>query len=114
MSSPGASYGVISRLLTEAQAAAEARAVWFRPLAPQTRYTLDVVAGPLIGDFLSLESQAYDAGAGATPYHGELILAIDPKFRESLKQVNVFLHPIDNSDGAQLSVELAKITPDNL
>ena len=39
-----ASYGVISHLLTEAQAAAEARALWFWLLAPQTRYTLDVVA----------------------------------------------------------------------
>jgi Zinc carboxypeptidase len=34
--------------------------------------------------------------------------------REFLKQVNVILHPIDNTDGAQLSVDLAKITPDNL
>ncbi len=34
--------------------------------------------------------------------------------RELLKQVNVVLHPIDNTDGAQLSVDLAKITPDNL
>jgi hypothetical protein len=34
--------------------------------------------------------------------------------REMLKQVNVVLHPIDNTDGAQLSVDLAKITPDNL
>ena len=34
--------------------------------------------------------------------------------REMLKQVNVILHPIDNTDGAQLSVDLAKITPDNL
>lgn len=40
---------------------------------------IELMAGPLIGDFLSLESQAYDAGAGATPYHGELIIAIDPK-----------------------------------
>ena len=44
---------------------------------------------------------------------GELLLA-DPKTRAWLKQVNVVLHPIDNPDGAQLSVELAKITPDNL
>jgi Zinc carboxypeptidase len=34
--------------------------------------------------------------------------------REALKKVNVVLHPIDNTDGAQLSVDLAKITPDNL
>ncbi|MGB8590907.1 MAG: M14 family zinc carboxypeptidase [Candidatus Acidiferrales bacterium] len=44
---------------------------------------------------------------------GEM-LATDPKIRDLLRQVNVVLHPIDNSDGAQLSVELAKITPDNL
>jgi hypothetical protein len=44
---------------------------------------------------------------------GELLVT-DPKIRALLKQVNVVLHPIDNSDGAQLSVDLAKITPDNL
>lgn len=44
---------------------------------------------------------------------GELLLT-DPKTRALLRQVNVVLHPIDNPDGAQLSVELAKITPDNL
>ena len=44
---------------------------------------------------------------------GELLVT-DPKTRSLLKQVNVVLHPIDNSDGAQLSVDLAKITPDNL
>jgi Zinc carboxypeptidase len=44
---------------------------------------------------------------------GELLVT-DPKTRALLKQVNVVLHPIDNSDGAQLSVDLAKITPDNL
>jgi hypothetical protein len=41
-------------------------------------------------------------------------LVRDPAARELLKQVNVVLHPIDNTDGAQLSVDLAKITPDNL
>ncbi|MCA1936745.1 MAG: Ldh family oxidoreductase [Asticcacaulis sp.] len=40
---------------------------------------IELMAGPLIGDFLSLESYAYDAGQGATPYHGELLLAIDPE-----------------------------------
>lgn len=44
---------------------------------------------------------------------GELLLT-DPKMRESLKQVNVVLHPITNPDGAQMSVDLAAITPDNL
>jgi len=41
-------------------------------------------------------------------------LATDPATRAMLKQVNVILHPIDNPDGAQLSIVLAKVTPDNL
>ena len=41
-------------------------------------------------------------------------LVTDPKNRELLKKVNVVLHPITNPDGAQLSVDLYKITPDNL
>ena len=41
-------------------------------------------------------------------------LATDPAKREVLKRVNVVLHPITNPDGAQLSVDLAKITPDNM
>ena len=34
--------------------------------------------------------------------------------RDLLKKVNVVIHPITNPDGAQLSVDLAKITPDNM
>jgi hypothetical protein len=41
-------------------------------------------------------------------------LVTDAGRRELLKKVNVVLHPIDNPDGAQLSVDLAAITPDNL
>src|SRR5262249_28890377 len=41
-------------------------------------------------------------------------LATDPTKRDVLKRVNVVLHPITNPDGAQLSVDLAKITPDNM
>ena len=41
-------------------------------------------------------------------------LVTDPARRELLKKVNVVLHPITNPDGAQLSVDLAKITPDNM
>ncbi|MBZ5618575.1 MAG: hypothetical protein LAQ69_07615 [Acidobacteriia bacterium] len=41
-------------------------------------------------------------------------LITDPEKRDLLKKVNVVLHPITNPDGAQLSVDLAKITPDNL
>jgi len=41
-------------------------------------------------------------------------LLIDPAKHALLKQVNVVLHPITNPDGAQLAVDLYKITPDNL
>jgi hypothetical protein len=41
-------------------------------------------------------------------------LVTDPAKRELLKKVNVVLHPITNPDGAELSVDLAKITPDNM
>ncbi len=41
-------------------------------------------------------------------------LLTDPDKREALKKVNVVLHPITNPDGSQLSVDLAKITPDNM
>ena len=46
----GPGGGIIGTILhneQEAAAAAEARAIWFRPFYPNTRYTLDVVAGPL-------------------------------------------------------------------
>lgn len=39
---------------------------------------IELLAGPLIGDMLSLESSEFDAGAGALPCHGELIIAFDP------------------------------------
>ncbi|HEX4592860.1 MAG TPA: M14 family zinc carboxypeptidase, partial [Bryobacteraceae bacterium] len=41
-------------------------------------------------------------------------LVTDPETRAMLKQVNVVLHPITNPDGAQLSMDLAGITPDNI
>ncbi len=40
---------------------------------------VELIAGPLIGDLTSVESQAWDAGTGSSPYHGELIIALDPK-----------------------------------
>ncbi|AOE85897.1 Ldh family oxidoreductase [Pseudomonas sp. TCU-HL1] len=40
---------------------------------------IELIAGPLIGDLTSAESLAHDDGAGASPYHGELIIAFDPK-----------------------------------
>lgn len=39
---------------------------------------IELLAGALIGDMTSTESLAFDAGAGATPCHGELLLAFDP------------------------------------
>ncbi len=39
---------------------------------------IELMAGALIGDMTSAESLAFDAGAGATPCHGELLLAFDP------------------------------------
>ncbi|MDE3154764.1 MAG: hypothetical protein KGN76_06655, partial [Acidobacteriota bacterium] len=41
-------------------------------------------------------------------------LVTDPATRAMLKQVNVVLHPITNPDGAQLSIDLYHVTPDNL
>jgi Zinc carboxypeptidase len=38
-------------------------------------------------------------------------LVTDPTTRDSLKKVNVVIHPITNVDGAQLSIDLAHITP---
>lgn len=40
---------------------------------------IELIAGPLIGDLTSAESMAWDDGKGGLPYHGELILALDPK-----------------------------------
>lgn len=39
---------ILQQQAAEAAAAAQARGLWFRPLYPQTQYTLDVVAGPLV------------------------------------------------------------------
>lgn len=39
---------------------------------------IELLAGPLIGDWTSLQSQAFDAGAKGTPLHGELLIALDP------------------------------------
>ncbi|WP_414440986.1 Ldh family oxidoreductase [Burkholderia sp. 22PA0106] len=39
---------------------------------------VELMAGSLMGDLTSAESLDYDGGAGASPYHGELLLAFDP------------------------------------
>ncbi|KJK08339.1 MULTISPECIES: Ldh family oxidoreductase [Pseudomonas] len=40
---------------------------------------IELLAAALIGDLTSAESMAFDQGVGATPCHGELLLAFDPK-----------------------------------
>jgi LDH2 family malate/lactate/ureidoglycolate dehydrogenase len=40
---------------------------------------VELLAGPLIGDMTSKESQAFDAGTKSSPYGGELVIAIDPQ-----------------------------------
>lgn len=39
---------------------------------------VELLAGPLIGDLTSAESQRFDEGVGATPCHGEIVLAFNP------------------------------------
>lgn len=39
---------------------------------------VELLAGPLIGSFLSIEAKEDDAGAGGPPKGGELIIALDP------------------------------------
>ena len=40
---------------------------------------IELIAGPLIGDLTSVESGVFDEGHNALPYHGELIIALDPQ-----------------------------------
>lgn len=40
---------------------------------------IELLAGPLVGDLTSSESMTFDAGAGAAPFHGELVIAFDPR-----------------------------------
>ncbi|MDB5836413.1 MAG: malate/L-sulfolactate dehydrogenase [Caballeronia sp.] len=47
---------------------------------------VELLAGPLIGDLTSAESMAFDQGVGATPCHGELILAFNPSMFSSGNQ----------------------------
>ena len=39
---------------------------------------IELLAGPLIDDLISLESKELGRGAGGAPYHGEIIVAFDP------------------------------------
>ncbi|MBF7687262.1 Ldh family oxidoreductase [Acinetobacter rathckeae] len=40
---------------------------------------IELISGPLIADLTSHESLAYDENTGSLPYHGELIIALDPE-----------------------------------
>ncbi|QBF27102.1 Ldh family oxidoreductase [Pseudomonas tructae] len=40
---------------------------------------VELIAGPLIGDLTSAESLAHAGGSKASPYHGELLIALDPR-----------------------------------
>ncbi|WP_259759162.1 Ldh family oxidoreductase [Pseudomonas sp. GCEP-101] len=39
---------------------------------------VELIAGPLIGDLTSAESSVFDEGTKSSPYHGEMLLALDP------------------------------------
>ncbi|WP_419805915.1 M14 family metallopeptidase [Terriglobus sp.] len=41
-------------------------------------------------------------------------LMLDPTRRKALDKVNVVIHPVTNPDGAELAMDLARITPDNM
>ncbi|MEG0637164.1 MAG: Ldh family oxidoreductase, partial [Pseudomonas sp.] len=40
---------------------------------------VELIAGPLIGDLTSAESLAHADGSKSSPYHGELLIALDPQ-----------------------------------
>lgn len=68
---------------------------------------IELIAGPLIGDLTSAESRAWDGGIDASPYHGELIIALDPErflgeeAPEHLQRAEVLFDSIQ-SQGARL------------
>ena len=39
---------------------------------------IELLGGPMIDDLISLESKEFGAGKGGAPYHGEIIIALDP------------------------------------
>lgn len=51
---------------------------------------IELIAGPLINDLMSFESSEFDAGAGAAPCHGELILAFSPERLLGMDKVAAF------------------------
>ena len=76
---PGWALDCAGAPTTDARAALEGAMLPFGGHKGSALATLiELVAGPLIGDLTSEQSQHFDAGRGAAPFHGELILALDP------------------------------------
>lgn len=50
---------------------------------------IELLAGPMINDFLSLESSEYDQGKGCLPYHGEIIIAFHPSTIAGISTQNI-------------------------
>jgi LDH2 family malate/lactate/ureidoglycolate dehydrogenase len=71
---------------------------------------IELLAGPLINDMMSFESTDFDAGAGAAPCHGELILVFDPArllgddHAAAMGRAEQLFHEV-NSQGARLASE---------
>ncbi len=67
---------------------------------------VELLSGPLIGEFLSFEAQKDDGGAGAAPHGGELILALDPaRFGDPegyLDHAERLFEAITSQEGARL------------
>jgi delta1-piperideine-2-carboxylate reductase len=63
---------------TEALAGAMLTFCGHKGSAPSTM--IELLAGPLIGDFLSMDALEHADGADTTPYHGELMIAFDPRY----------------------------------
>jgi LDH2 family malate/lactate/ureidoglycolate dehydrogenase len=68
---------------------------------------IELIAGPLIGDLMSYESSQQDDGKGTLPYHGEIIIAMDPAltagdgFEKHLSRAETFFDLVE-SQGARL------------
>ncbi|NRA88238.1 MAG: Ldh family oxidoreductase [Rhizobiales bacterium] len=55
---------------------------------------VELLAGPLIDDMISLESMEYAAGQAGAPYHGQIIIAFDPAHFNGGK-------PVENNERAE-------------
>lgn len=68
---------------------------------------VELMAGPLIGDMLSVDSIAYDEGTGSSPFGGELIIAFSPEaiigddYQQHLQHAEVLFNGI-TEQGARL------------